>query len=315
MTSEQLPPVIALIGPTAVGKTALSLVLAEALNGEIVSADSRLFYRGMDIGTAKPTVEERMRVPHHLIDVADPDVSWSLARFCKAAFEAITQIHKRGRLPLIVGGTGQYITALLEGWDPPSQPADDQVRLELQAFADEQGIQALHQRLAQVDPEMAKCIDARNVRRVIRALEIFESTGKLPSTLRRKQPPPFRILRIGLTLPRGELYARIDVRIDRMLKDGLVEEVQDLLEQGVPPDVPAMSAIGYRQIVEYLQGEITLEEAVQLIRRASRVFVRRQSNWFKADDPQIHWFESRPDVESAILDFVRRWLEQDATNK
>lgn len=304
------PPVVAILGPTAVGKTTLSLILAERLGGEIISADSRLIYRGMDIGTAKPTPEQRARIPHHLIDVTEVDNPWSLAVFRAAALEAIAAIHARGRLPLLVGGTGQYITAILEGWSPPALPADPSLRSELEAYAVTHGSEALHRRLAEIDPDSAARIDRRNVRRVVRALEVARLTGQPASRLRAKAAPPFRVLRVGLTSPRAELYARVDARIDAMLQAGLVEEVRALLERGLAPDLPAMSGIGYRQIVDHLQGTIGLDEAVQKMRRATRVLIRRQSNWFKADDPSIHWFEARPGVEARIEVLIRDWLEQ-----
>jgi tRNA dimethylallyltransferase len=308
-------PVIAILGPTAVGKTELSLCLAERLNGEIVSVDSRLIYRGMDIGTAKPSDAERSRIPHHLIDVAEPDESWSLATFREAALRAIAAIHGRGRLPFLVGGTGQYLTAILEGWSPPVLPADRALRRELESFAAEHGLQALHRRLQQVDPETASRIDARNVRRVVRALEICTLTGLPASRQRAKNPPAFRSLWLGLTLPRRELYARVDARIDAMLAAGLVDEVRGLLVGGLSPDLPSMSAIGYRQIAEHLRGETSLEEAVRRIRRVTRQFVRRQANWFKPDDPRIHWLVRRPGIEDEVERLVRDWLGAEETQQ
>ncbi len=290
------------------GKTETAIRLAERLDGEIVSADSRLLYRGMDIGTAKPTSQQRARVPHHLIDVADPEKPWSLALYQQAGLQALRDIRARGRLPFLVGGTGQYVRAVVEGWSPPPRPPDDRLRRDLEAFAAEHGPEALHRRLAEVDPARAAEIDPRNVRRVVRALEIYALTGVPPSRLRRRQPPPLDPLWVGLTLPRPELYARIDERIERMLKARWLEEVRRLLARGLTPDSPAMSAIGYRQLARHLQGEISLEEAVREIRRATRQFVRRQANWFKADDPRIHWFEARPAVEDQIEALLRRWL-------
>jgi tRNA dimethylallyltransferase len=304
------PPVVAILGPTAVGKTTISLILAEGLGGEIVSADSRLIYRGMDIGTAKPTPEQRARIPHHLIDVTEVDNPWSLAVFRAAALEAIAAIHARGRLPFLVGGTGQYVTAILEGWSPPALPADPSLRRELEAYAESHGSEMLHRQLAEIDPDSAARIDRRNVRRVVRALEVARLTGKPASRLRAKAAPPFRVLRVGLALPRPELYARVDARIDAILQAGLVEEVRWLLERGLAPDLPAMSGIGYRQMADHLQGKIGLEEALQQMRRATRVLIRRQSNWFKADDPSIHWFEAGPGVEARIEVLIRDWLEQ-----
>lgn len=303
------PRLIALVGPTAVGKTALALALAERLPAEIVSADSRLLYRGLDIGTAKPSEGERARVPHHLIDRADPGESWSLALFQQAAARAIAGIAACGRLPLLVGGTGQYVAAILDGWLPPALPADPALRAALEDEARRAGPQALHERLRALDPESAARIDPRNVRRVIRALEVCQRTGAPASRQPRRGPAPYRDLRIGLTLPRPELYARLDARIEGMLAAGWVEEVRALLARGLAPDLPSMSAIGYRELAAHVRGELELEEAVRRIRRASRALVRRQANWFKAGDARIRWFEARPGAAEAVEAYVRGWLE------
>jgi tRNA dimethylallyltransferase len=301
-----LPPLACLVGPTAAGKTEVALILAERLEAEIISADSRLLYRGMDIGTAKPS---RRTAPgsHHLVDVADRDETWSLAQVRGAVLESAADITARGRLPLMVGGTGQYVRAILEGWAPPPRGDDPDVRMRLEAFARDAGPAALHARLLQVDPSSAVRIDARNVRRVVRALEINEVTGQPASTQRRRQAPPYRILRLGLTAPRAELYARIDVRIDRMLEQGWVSEVRRLMARGFEPGLPSFSAIGYRQIVEVVQGRRSLAEAVSEIRRRTRILVRRQANWFKPDDTSITWFEYRPGVSDEMEAEVRRW--------
>ncbi|MDX1601076.1 MAG: tRNA (adenosine(37)-N6)-dimethylallyltransferase MiaA [Anaerolineales bacterium] len=307
-------PLVTIVGPTAVGKTRVSLRIADELNGEIISADSRLVYRGMDIGTAKPTSEERARVPHHLIDIVSPHEGFSLAEYRQAALRVINAVHLRGRLPLLVGGTGQYVMAVIEGWVPPPRPEDSSLRRELETFAEEHGHEQLHARLERIDPARADAIDARNVRRVVRALEIYETTGVPPSELRVKVPPPYDVLQIGLKLPRDELYERIDERIDRMLADGWLEEVEALLERGVPADSPALSAIGYRQLVDVLLGDRSLEDAKQEISQLTRRFVRHQGNWFSQDDPEIHWFDSRPGVAEGITEFIGRWLrgEQEA---
>ncbi|UCF61175.1 MAG: tRNA (adenosine(37)-N6)-dimethylallyltransferase MiaA [Anaerolineaceae bacterium] len=302
-------PLVAIIGPTAVGKTEISIHLAERLGGEIVSADSRLLYRGMDIGTDKPSVDVRSHIPHHLIDVTDPDQPWSLAIYRRAAIEVIDGLHGRGCLPLLVGGTGQYITAILEGWIPPPKSGDPSLRQQLEDYAEERGSLALHMQLEEIDPASAAKIDHRNVRRVVRALEIYHITGSPPSQQRASQPPPYRALRIGLTLPRSELYTRIDARIDAMLDAGLIAEVEQLLERGYDPDLPAMTAIGYRQITDYLRGSISLDEAIRQMRKATRQFVRRQSNWFKKDDARIHWFDVREDVIHQAETLIRSWLE------
>jgi tRNA dimethylallyltransferase len=308
-------PVVVILGPTAVGKSEIAILLAEELHAEIVSADSRLLYRGMDIGTAKPTTEQRQRVPHHLIDIADPADGWSLVRYSTAAKDALHAIHSRGRLPMLVGGTGQYLRAILEGWEPPPKPEDDGFRRALETLAENEGPEALHLRLQTIDTQAANRIDFRNVRRVIRALEIHHITGMPPSQVRRKKPSGLLDFRVGLQLPRPELYVRIDARIDSMMKAGFVDEVRSLLANGIPPETPAMSAIGYQQIVRFLQGEINEHEAVQEIRRATRQLVRRQANWFKADDPHIRWFRAESGVEKAILRAIQSWMQDVRTGE
>jgi len=249
------PQVVALLGPTAVGKTSCSLRLARHFPFEIVSADSRLFYRGMDIGTAKPTPEELQQVPHHLINVSEWNDPWTLERYLDAARQVIDEITRRGGMVLLVGGTGQYMTALVEGWQPPPRPDDNSIRIELESFVQTHGADALYRMLQDIDPDRAAELDPRNVRRVIRAHEIYRLTGKPPSSFQKKSPPDYDVLRIGLTLPRSELYARIDSRIDQMLSDGWAEEVQALLDQG-PPEGSVFSAIGYSELADYLQGRM-----------------------------------------------------------
>ena len=300
---------IVLIGPTAVGKTSTSIFLAQQLNGEVVSADSRYFYRGMNIGTAKPFAEEMEGVPHHLIDVADPDENWSLALFQRKAYQAIDEILAKGKVPILVGGTGQYVEAITDGWQIPKQRANEALRDELNHWAEEVGTEGLHQRLAVLDPEAASTIDHRNVRRTIRALEVIFLTGKKFSDQRMKKEPRYEICRIGLNRPREELYQRVDQRIELMMEMGLVKEVRDLLRKGYAYDLPAFSAIGYREVIQYVRGEISKEEAVMLIKRNTRKFVRRQSNWFKLDDPAIRWFEmGDANVAQAILEYAKAFL-------
>ena len=309
MCSLPSTALVVIVGPTGVGKTEISISLAERVNAEIISADSRLFYRGMDIGTAKPTPEERARVPHHLIDVADPDDAWSLARFQRAAGSQIMEIHQRGNLPMLVGGTGQYVMAVVQGWQIPQVKPDPRLRQTLQGWSEEVGAEGLHQRLAVLDPDAAEKIDPSNLRRTIRALEVTLASGVRFSAQRGiSNQPPYQVLMLGLSRPRGELYRRIDQRVEQMLAAGFVDEVGGLLARGYPGDLPTFSAIGYRQVIDYLNGEISLEEAVLRIKRATRVYVRRQANWFKADDPSIHWFDIHPgilaELEVAIQDFV-----------
>jgi tRNA dimethylallyltransferase len=301
---------IVIVGPTAVGKTGISIQLAERLGGEIVSADSRLFYRGMDIGTAKPTLQERRGVPHHLIDVADPDTSWSLALFQQAAAAAIAGIHTRGHLPMLVGGTGQYIHAVTYGWTPPVISPDAKLRAELEARAGQEGYLALHAELQELDPAAAEKIDPRNLRRTIRALEVIRLTGRKFSELRGKTESPYRLLTLGLTRPRPELYARVDARIESMFAAGLLDEVQRLLDSGCSPDLPTLSAIGYRECIHVLNGSMNVEQARVEMRRLTRIFVRRQANWFSLGDPSIHWFEAGQagvvaEVEKGIRTFLK----------
>ena len=301
--------IIVILGPTVVGKTELSIRLAEKFKGEIVSADSRLLYRGMDIGTAKPSQTDRERVPHHLIDVSPPSESWSVARFVHEAGGIIDQIQRRKNLPFLVGGSGQYITALLEGWSPPPQPKNRQLRAQFEKVGREQGRAILHQQLAQVDPVSAERIQATNQRRVIRALEIYHSTGIPASQQRNNKPPGYRILRIGLRLARKALYTRIDRRIDQMMANGFEDEVRALVNQGFDLELPAMSAIGYKQIGMAISGKISFEEAIKQIQKLTRQFVRRQDNWFKETDPEIHWFDVRGELVAATSVLIREFLE------
>jgi tRNA dimethylallyltransferase len=300
------PLVVMLVGPTAVGKTEVALGLALSLDGEIVSMDSRLFYRGMDIGTAKPSPEDLRRVPHHLIDVVEPDETLSLADFQDRLQQAIAGIVSRGRLPLLVGGTGQYAHAVRSGWAPPPVAPDETLRNELERLASMRGGTWLHARLAAVDPPAAQNIDARNLRRTIRAMEVILTTGRRFSQQRGSGAAPYRLVTIGLRRSRPELYARIDARIDAMLEGGLVEETRKLLRKGYSPSLPAFSAIGYSQCAQVISGDIDLREARIQMQRSTRAFVRRQSNWFKDNDPDIRWFDAtRPDLVEAIATLIQ----------
>jgi tRNA dimethylallyltransferase len=290
--ADDARPLIALVGPTAVGKTALALRLADELALEVVSADSRQVYRHMDIGTAKPTAPEQAHVKHHLVDVVDPDEPFTLAQYQQMAYAAINDIHDRKRLPLLVGGTGLYVKAVLEGLSIPHVEPNAHLREELLNEAATNGYQALHNRLREVDPVAAERIDARNVRRVVRALEVCYLLGQPISSVQRATPPPYRILRLGLAMPREHLYQRIDERVERMMAAGLVEEVRSLVARGYDYSLPAMSGLGYRQMGMYLRGEASLDEAVALIKRHTRRFVRQQANWFRSDDPIILWFDA-----------------------
>lgn len=291
------------------GKTELAIQLAVRLNGEIISADSRLFYRGMDIGTAKPPAEEQRRVPHHLIDIADPDNILSLAVFQQKARDAITNIHTRNKIPFLVGGTGQYIRAVTEGWTPPEVEPDERLRGELERMKQERGIHWLYENLRKLDPAAAEKIDARNYRRTIRALEVILTTGRRFSEQRRQSDSPYHLITVGLTRPRAELYERVDQRIALMFANGFLDEVKGLLAKGYSPSLPTMSAIGYRECIRVINGEIDEEQAKAEIRRITRIFVRRQANWFKESDPNIRWFRVEAGVVDAIESYLHNALE------
>ncbi len=240
--------------------------------------------------------------------MADPSQTWSLAIFQQAAAEAIADIHGRHHYPFLVGGTGQYIHAVTHGWTPPITAPDPQLRAELEAQAHEKGFQAMHAELQSLDPAAAENIDPRNLRRTIRALEVIRLTGRKFSEQRRKQNSPYRLLTIGLTRPRPELYPRLDARIEAMFAAGFLGEVRRLLDSGCSPDLPTMSAIGYRECLAVLDGRMDLEQAKTEMRRLTRIFVRRQANWFKLTDPTIHWFEagkvSIDEMKSLIATFL-----------
>jgi tRNA dimethylallyltransferase len=289
-------PLLVIVGPTAVGKTALSICIAQDFNGEIISADSRQIYRGLDIGTAKAIPQQQATVPHHLLDVVNPDEILTLAEFQERAYAAIAEIHQRQRLPILVGGTGQWVQAVIEGWGIPRVPPDPVLRASLEAKAEAIGAEALHAQLTAIDPEAAKKLDPRNVRRVIRALEVYHKTGLPISQHQRKAPPSYQIALIGLTMPRELLYQRIDGRIDEMMARGLLKEVEQLVEAGYGWNLPAMSGLGYKQIGQYLRGEVSLADAVALIKKETRRFVRQQYNWFRPDDPRINWFDMGEDL-------------------
>jgi tRNA dimethylallyltransferase len=301
----ELPNLILIVGPTAVGKTAFSIQLARQIDAEVISADSRLLYKGMNIGTAKPSLMERQGVCHHLIDVAEPDELWSLQRFQMAAERAIFDIHQRGHLPLLVGGTGQYVRAVVEGWQGPPVSPNPELREALEVWASQITPEGLHSRLASLDLQAAAGIDPSNLRRTVRALEVIFMSGKRFSEQRIHGNKRFRTLMIGLNRPRQELYQRIDQRIEKMFEAGFLIEVNDLLSRGFARDLPTMSAIGYKEIIEYLQGTISFEEAKARMRHQTRVFVRRQANWFKLNDPNIHWLlavdPDSPNAEEILL--------------
>ncbi|MBK9122524.1 MAG: tRNA (adenosine(37)-N6)-dimethylallyltransferase MiaA [Chloroflexi bacterium] len=288
-TSLAGKPLIVILGPTAVGKTTLAIDFATQVGGEIVSADSRQIYRYMDIGTAKPTSSERRAVPHHLLDRVDPDDDVSLADVQRWTYEAIDNIHQRGKLPLLVGGTGQYISAVIDGWGIPQVPPNAKLRRELEAAAAREGADALHARLRTFDPAAADAIPYQNVRRVVRALEVCIETGRPISELQRKTPPPFAVAVIGLTLGRDALYARADSRVDQMIAAGFVDEVRMLLDRGYSRGLPSMSGIGYKELAAHLLDSVPLDDSVAAVKHATHDFIRRQYTWFRKMGERVLW--------------------------
>jgi len=301
---------IAIVGPTASGKTGLAIDLAKRLDGEIVNADSRQVYRYMDIGTAKPTPAERLQVPHHLYDIVDPNEEFNVAIYQKLAYKMIAAIHERGKVPLLVGGSGQYVWAVLEGWNIPEVSPDIQIRRQLEARAKSEGWEGLFEELRELDPQGAEQIDPHNVRRVIRAIEVCRSSGRPFSEMKVKVPPDFDVLVIGIAMERNELYRRIDTRVSLMLEQGLVTEVKGLLERGYSFDLPAMSSLGYREIIEHLNGAMGFIETAQQIMFETHRFARHQLTWFRPTDERIRWLNSGEGLAEAAGQLAARWIEE-----
>lgn len=297
-------PLIILTGPTAVGKTKLSIELAKAVNGQMISADSMQVYRHMDIGTAKIRPEEMQGIPHYLIDVLDPWESFDVVRFQTMSKEALEKIYTAGAIPIVVGGTGFYIQALLYNIDFDENDSETGYRSELQSFADRYGVEALHDRLRQVDEKSADMIHPNNIKRVIRALEFYHQTGTRISEhneTQRQKESPYRFVYFVLDDERERIYRRIDQRIDQMLDQGLVAEVKQLRDMGCTRDMVSMQGLGYKEILAYLDGECTLEEAVYILKRDTRHFAKRQLTWFRREQ-DVRWIERQeyPD-EAAML--------------
>lgn len=295
------------LGPTATGKTSFAVQLAEELDGEIVNADSRYLYRGMNIGTAKPSADEMRGIPHHLVDIIDPTDEYSLARFLNDAFAAVELVSARGRLPVVSGGTPQYLRGFLEGWQAPEAPPDAGLR----AVLERETAQVLHQRLLDVDPPSAQRIGPHNKRRMIRALEVHAVTGERMSDLQGSSPPPYRTHTIGLRQPRELLYPRIDARVHAMFAAGWLDEVRDLAERGVTAATPAMSAHGYREALAVIEGTLTLGDAIAQTCRMVHRYVRHQETWFRKF-AAVQWYDSSTTgFEHAAIAATRAFLQAD----
>lgn len=306
-----LPPLLALVGPTASGKSRAALRLAQALPIEIVNADSRALYRGMDIGTAKPSPADRDLAAHHLVDILDPTQLMTLAMFQDLAMNAIRDIHTRGRIPMMVGGTPQYTNAIVEGWIMPRVEPDPDLRRDLEARAEEEGVAALRDELASVDPLAAGRVGL-NLRRIVRAIEVFHLTGQPISSQQGKQAPPFRTLEIELVLPREVLHQRIARRVEKMIDAGLAAEVRNLLDAGIPRDAPALSSIGYRQLFPYLDGEQSLDTCIQAIIADTNRLVRHQQTWFRRNSRARRIDTSDDTWYATLLAIVRAFLDSGA---
>lgn len=288
---DETPPIVVIAGPTGVGKSRFALELAGDRGLEIVSADSRQVYRRLDVGTAKPSLEDRARVPHHLVDYVEPDEPYSVARYRDDGDAALADIAARGLGALVVGGSGHYIQALVDRLEPPRVAPRPALRAELEAFAAERGPGALHAELAAADPDAARMIPPANVRRVVRALEVVRTTGRRFSELGRRREPPYEALRLALTMPRPALYKRVDTRVDQMLRAGWIDEVRELLARGYDPALPALSSTGYRELIAHLHGELTLDDAVQRIKWATHAYIRRQYIWLRRQ-PGYTWIDA-----------------------
>jgi tRNA dimethylallyltransferase len=303
-THTDKPNLLVLVGPTAVGKTRISLDIAKAWNAEIISGDSMQVYRGMDIGTAKIRPEEREGVPHHLIDICEPDYPFSVAEFQERCGTLIEEISARGRLPFIVGGTGLYVESVAYGYDFAEGGSDEAYREELRQFVLSQGAEALLGKLREVDPESAERLHPNDQRRIIRALEIYRLTGKTMSEHLAVQTKtsPYELCIVGLTMERERLYARINERVDAMIAEGLVDEVKRLLDAGVSPDAVSMQGLGYKEIALHLQGSLSLDEAVELLKRDTRRFAKRQLSWFRRMK-DIAWIDASENFHENLQAF------------
>lgn len=313
MDAPREPALVLITGPTAVGKSALALVLAERFGGEIVSADSRQVYRRMDIGTAKPTAAERARMPHHLLDLVDPDEAFSVAEYQAAAERALADVAARGRVPFLVGGSPHYVQAVMDRLDLPRVAPQPALRAALEALAADQGPLAVWGRLAAVDPKAAATADRYNVRRLIRAIEVATVTGEPLSVAARRRGAARPALHLALTAERPALYARIDARVQTMLADGWLDEVRGLLASGYDPRLPSLSATGYRELIQVVEGTLSLDAAVTLIQQRTHGFARRQYTWLRRD-PRLEWYGIGPDSEARVGQRIAAYLASTGGN-
>ena len=302
--------VLVIVGPTAVGKSSLGMQLSRIFDAEIVSADSRQVYKYMDVGTAKPSKFDLASVPHHLIDAIHPDQDFNLPLFLRIARKAIADIHQKGKLPILLGGTGQYIWALLEGWQVPAVAPNIGLRSSLENQARTHGNQFLYEELMKLDPNIAKNIDKNNVRRLIRAIEKLKDTlyrTKLENLSLRKNPPAYKLKILGLSMKREVLYKIADNRVDKMIKQGWIEEVENLLLKGYTKELPSLSGIGYIQIINYLGSMTTLDYAIEQTKYKTHSYIRNQNSWFKKSDSRIIWMDSQYKI-SDVANLVHEWL-------
>lgn len=296
---------LVIVGPTAIGKTALSIEIAKKFQGEIISADSSQVYRYMDIGTAKATKDEMQNIPHHLIDAIEPNQAFSVQEFQHRAIQKIVEIYERGHLPIIAGGTGLYIESVTHGYSMPDVPTNHEFRDHLHQLACTEGNNAVYKKLKDVDPVTAARLHPNDQNRIVRALEVYEALGQPISSVTAKREPLYNTLWVGLKMPREQLYERINMRVNHMLKSGLVDEVASLKEKGYHRDLTSMQAIGYKEIMSYLEGEISLDTAVEWIKQGTRRYAKRQLTWFRRLS-EIHWFDV---TKEGVLSEIQRLVE------
>ncbi|MFW6015345.1 MAG: tRNA (adenosine(37)-N6)-dimethylallyltransferase MiaA [bacterium] len=308
-------PLLVILGPTAVGKTELSVKLAKNLNGEIISADSMQIYRKMDIGTAKVSNDVQKEIKHHMIDIINPDKKYSVAEYKSKVDKIIPEIYDKGKLPIMVGGTGLYIKAVVRGFLFPKMKSNQKLRKNLEDKAKKEGNQAVHDLLAEVDPSLAEKLHPNDLRRVIRGIEVYRETGKTITYFKKKQKEKqdrYNTLKIGLTRNREELYARVNKRVDIMIEEGLINEVNDLKDNGYDLSSTALQGLGYKEIIDYLEGKYDKKEAIRVLKRNTRHFAKRQFTWFKRDDT-INWYNlSKLNYRQAyndILEKVNKFIE------